>query len=223
MFKPPKLMLLMWLILGGGCAPAASNICDLPCELGIDQTAPLTVIRFVDYLIADNWLQARPSGFQATYAPDTFSNVLETTTLITLDGSWPHFYGTEINLYIGSVGGINPNHQMIAMEEIEAIQVTTKLPIVLSWLLYGLPEGGQVLPYYLTEDLAATNPCPNRSHYVAYYHDSRTIIRGVVQRPIWLNLWFTPVEIVYPIAERLEYTTYWKGRFERMDHIPCMP
>lgn len=207
-----------------GCTLAEVSDCLLPCQLGVDQTNPLFVQDFLNTLLEHGWIQDGPERtFQAMYAPDTFSNVLETTTFIALDGDSPEIYGSEIDLYIGNVGTVELDNEAVPSEQIEAIKIDTNIPIPISWLLYGLPNGGEVLPFYLASDLSETNPCPNRSHYIAYYHGGRTIIRAVVARPILINLWVTPVEIVFPIDEVLEFSSSWIGRFDTMDHTPCMP
>lgn len=219
-----RVTILLLPVFSIGYTLAESANCPLPCQLGIDQTNPLSVQDFLNALLEHSWIQDNPERtFQAMYAPDTFSNVLETTTSIALDGVPPEIYGSEIDLYIGNVGTVELNNEAVPSEQIEAIKVDTNIPIPISWLLYGLPEGGRVLPFYLPSDLDETNPCPDRSHYVAYYDGGSTIIRAVIPRPILINLWTSPIEIVYPIDEVLEFSSSWIGRFDTMDHEPCTP
>ena len=212
------------LIVSSGCAFKGLTSCRLPCQLGIDQTNALSVQDFLDILLEYSWIRDDPERtLQAMYAWDTFSNVLETTTSIELNGVSNPIYGSDINLYIGNVGTVELNHESVPLERLESIQVQTDIPIPLSWLLYGLPEGGRVLPFYLASDLNEINPCPDRSHYIAYHDGGNTIIRAVVKRPILINLWTTPVEIVYPIDEVLAFYSSLIGQYQRMDHSPCMP
>lgn len=215
--------LLVLLVVSSGCLLVESPTCRLPCQLGIDQNEPLTVQDFVDTLENHGWVQDDPDRtFQPWYSKDAFSSVLETTTIITLDGDSPQLYGSEIKLYIGYVGGISPDYEGVPSEAIENIHVTTTMPLLISWLFYGLPEGGKVLPYTMPGDLNEYNPCPHYSNYIAYHDGGRTIIRAAINRPLLVNLWSAPVEIVYPFESYLTFASSWIGRFERMDHLPCM-
>lgn len=213
------------LVVLTSCITSYTTHCDLLCELEIDPTQHVNVAALIDRLLALGWIQEDVTKtMQAEYARDTFSNVLETTTVLDLDRIYPEGSAPRVKLYIGYVGGIQPQHEIVPTKQIELIALESHLSVFETLFLYGLPEGGQVFPIYSADDLQQANPCPDRSHYVAYYHDGRTIIRAVVRRPIWLKLWFTPIEIVYPLNDDLEFArAVWSGRYERMDHIPCMP
>ncbi|MDX2076385.1 MAG: hypothetical protein SFZ02_08125 [bacterium] len=220
-----KLMLLGVIILLSGCGRAPATMCNLMCEWGIDQTNPLTVEVFIDILMQQGWLQNDPTtNLYASYYADTYSSVLETTTIIPLDGAYPQLYESDIKLYIGYVGGIRPEHTGIPFEEIEKIQFNTTIPIWLSWLLFGIPEGGNVSPFYLPndEDLECANyyNSPPYYHYLAYYNDGKMIIRADFTDSIWLNFLITPVEIVY-IFDGLEFYSSWIGRFESVKSMNC--
>lgn len=218
-----RFIIFLVMIFLSGCVSGESANCRLPCQLEISQTEPISVQNLLNTLLEHGWIQENPNrSLQATYARDTFSNVLETTVSIELDGTRPHFYGSEIILYIGHIGSVILNPENILSQRIESIQVDTYISISTTWLFYGMPQGGRILPFYLPEDISETNPCSDRSHYIAYYDEGNTIIRAVVAHPILSNLWTTPVEIVYPIDEELEFSSLWIGQFDRMDHTPCM-
>ncbi len=202
---------------------AETTNCRVPCRLGLDQTQSLVVQNFLNVLSEHEWLHDNSGhALQAIYARDTFSNVLETTTAIELDSIPSTGIGSEINLYIGYVGTVILDNENVLSERVKLIQFHTDIPLLLSWLLYGLPQGGRVLPIYFPNDLDEPNPCPNRSHYVAYHDNGNTIIRAVIEHPILIRMWTTSVKIVYPFEEYLEFSSEWIGQFERMDHNPCM-
>jgi hypothetical protein len=206
-----------------GCSGQEYDNCDLPCQLEIDQNTSLTVQDFINALVQKGWLQSTLSYRPYTaYARDTFSNVLETTTTIVNDGDLSPDIPSQVDLYIGYVGGISPDNENILSEQIENIRIFSDMTLFESVLIYGSPQGGQILPYFTEGDLAETNPCPNRSHYVAYYDNGKTIIRASIEHPLDENMWSTQVEIVYPIGEALEFSQLHIGHFDKMDHTPCL-
>lgn len=207
-----------------GCSNDNFSNCQLPCQLGINQTDEgLTVASFMNILVARGWINEESvSSLTATYAPDDFSAVLETKSEIHLDENAPDQYQPSIILDIGYIGGMNPDFAGIPSELIKSIRIESDLTVLQAILHYGLPQGGQVFPVYTSKDLEPYNPCFGSSLYIAYYNNGRTIIRTYVNPPILLNLWTSSVQIMYPIGRNYETErAFWIGKYERMNHSPC--
>ena len=216
-FKCISLLVLLTILIG--CSATDVSNCNMLCELGINQDSNITVENLTDILIDVGWItDSSVENLTATYETDAFSSVLETKVVIPLNESAP----AQLVLYIGNIGGINPDQTSIFSEYIEGIQIESQFNVFQTLLQYGLPQGGRVLPIYTENDLAPSNPCPQRSHYIAYYDNGRTIIRATVNRPLLVYLWTTSVEMVYPVGDTLSQISPWVGRYERMDHRPCL-
>ncbi len=204
---------------------AQSSVCNWMCQLGVNQTESITVQEFINVLLEHGWLENDPTDtLYASYYQDTYSQVLETTTIIPLDGVYPPIFQPDVKLYIGSVDGIQPDHTQIPFEEIEKIQFTTTIPIWMSWLVYGLPEGGNVLPFYSFTDadlacMKTYNSIPYY-HYLAYYDNGKMIIRADFTDSISFGFLLTPVEVVY-VFDYLEYYASLIGHFEQIKLKSC--
>ncbi|MDX1995481.1 MAG: hypothetical protein SF029_24065 [bacterium] len=191
-------LLVLVLICTSACVPAEISECDIICQLEIDQSQPLTVQAFVDILEEKGWVQPDPERtFYATYSSE-YSQVLETTTTITLDGDAPAFYGDELLLFIGYVGGGAPNHAAVPGEALQRVRVIPDMTIPESWFAFGLPQSGWVLPFF-GEEVLPNGWCV--FSYDAYYREGQVIVRASVSWPPLLSLWTAEIGVDYPIGE----------------------
>lgn len=204
-----------------GCSVNTSANCNLFCQLNIVQENELTVGEFLEVLRDRKWVTDNITrDLTVMYETDAFSSVLETTLIVPLDIGDSK---SQLVLYIGNIGGSYPDYSNIPSELIEGIKIDSELTIFQTLVYYGLPQGGNILPIYMENDLRETNPCPQNSHYIGYYNEGGTIVRATVDRPLLYNLWMTEVEIMYPVGDSLQRSSRWRGRYERMDHRPCLP
>jgi hypothetical protein len=187
------------ILLMSGCRPTDGIACSLPCELGLNQSEPLTVQKLADHLVAEGWMKEIPldETLPYGYGPGRFYNVGRTFTAFPLNGEVETPYGDRLRLQISWIGGINPNFDVIRSAEIQEIYLYDHMTLLESLRMYGIPDFGAVLPFFPDGFIYGQMPCGS-SRYTAYYDDGRMRIEAYLPWPLLLKMWSIPVTISYP-------------------------